>query len=199
MPNGWDLNTQILWATKDLSPNVCEELVQSGSETLSLKLAMFKIKRVISTSPPLEQDHLHLVALHGWCERQRVLEKTWVKAGVDSSPLQLQPAGEGGHTRLPRAGAGTISMVSKQDGACAMWKGLWDPKTTKRKYKLGFASRVAATWANVSLGRGACGASCGGGKVTGREQTLRGSYEAITERLCCSFSQHRSVRNDRPM
>lgn len=58
LPDGWDLNTQILRATKDLSPNVCEELVQSGCETLSSKLAMFKMKRVISASPPPDWDHL---------------------------------------------------------------------------------------------------------------------------------------------
>jgi len=74
-----------------------------------------------------------------------------VKAGADSSPLQLQPAGEGGRTTPPRASTGAASMLSKWDGAHAMWKGLWGPKTTKRKYKLGFAARVAATWAKGLL------------------------------------------------
>lgn len=97
-----------------------------------------------------------------------------MKAQSDSSLLQLPPAGKGGHTTLPRASAGTVLMVSKWDGACATWEGLWDPKSTKRKCSRGFASRVAATWAKVSLGRGACGASCGSGKVTERGRTYKG-------------------------
>lgn len=54
VPNGWDLNTQIPRAPKDLSPNVCEELVGSGCKARRAKLAMFKNRRVIPTSPPPE-------------------------------------------------------------------------------------------------------------------------------------------------
>lgn len=88
---------------------------------------------------------------------------------------------------------GVVSMVSRCGGPSVTQEGLWNPKSTERKGKVGFATRVA-TWAKVSLERGACGASCGGGNIKDRGWILQVSYEAITEHLCCSFSQHRSVR-----
>lgn len=88
---------------------------------------------------------------------------------------------------------GAVSMVSRCDGPSVTQEGLWNPESTERKGKVGFATRVA-TWAKVSLERGACGASCGGGNIKDQGWTLQVSYEAIMEHLCCSFSQHRSVR-----
>lgn len=39
-----------------------------------------------------------------------------MEAEADTSSLQRQPAGEGGHTALPRASVGTVLMVRKWDG-----------------------------------------------------------------------------------